>query len=270
MKNDYNKKSSNHEKVYKKAELYDIAFDFRDIPRECDFLEKLFFKSANRKPDSFLELGAGPAYHTIEFARRGLKVTALDLSEDMVRYGLSKAKENGISIEYICADMIGFKPPGKYDLAVLLMDSATYLLDNQSVYDHFECVADCLNENGLYILEMSHPRQVFKVGDSEIPEWTMERAGKKVQFRWGEEGDHFDPITQISDITVRVKYSDENEEGEIIDKAKGRCFTANEFQALVDASARFKIISMYGSMDEDIPFDNDKKAWRMVPVLQKV
>jgi hypothetical protein len=117
---------------------------------------------------------------------------------------------------------------------------------------------------------MFHPRQVFKVGDSDIPDWTMERDGKKVRFRWGEEDDYFDPITQISDITVRINYSDENEEGEIIDKSRGRCFTANEFKALIDASNRFKIIGMYGSMDEDIPFGNDKKAWRMVPVLQKV
>ena len=29
---------SGHGALYRAAEYYDIAFDFRDIPRECDFL----------------------------------------------------------------------------------------------------------------------------------------------------------------------------------------------------------------------------------------
>jgi len=270
MKKENKRISSNHSEIYKKAEYYDIAFDFRDVSKECDFLEEVFLKLVNRKPEGFLELGAGPAYHTIEFTKRGLKATALDLSSNMVQYGLSKAQADGISIEYVCADMVGFNLPGQYDLAALLMDSASYFLDNQSVYNHFRCVADCLKDGGLYFLEISHPRYVFKVGEPIITEWTMERDNKKVQFQWGAKDDPFDPITQITDITVRIKYSDGTAEGEIVDKAPGRCFTANEFKALVDASGCFRIIGMYGAMDENIPFDNDKKAWRMVSVLQKI
>ncbi|MFC1745736.1 hypothetical protein ACFL35_17215, partial [Candidatus Riflebacteria bacterium] len=49
-----------------------------------------------------------------------------------------------------------------------------------------------------------------------------------------------------------------------------RCFTTNEIKALVQASARFEIIDFYGSMKSDVPFSNEKKSWRMIPVLQKI
>jgi len=30
------------------------------------------------------------------------------------------------------------------------------------------------------------------------------------------------------------------------------------------------VVASFGSPDVDVPFDNDKRAWRMVPVLQKM
>ncbi|MBD3232925.1 MAG: methyltransferase domain-containing protein [candidate division Zixibacteria bacterium] len=261
--------TENHAKIYAKSKYYDIAFDFRDVPRECDFLSDIFSDITGRKPASFLELAAGPAYHTIEFAKGGLQATAMDISPEMVSYGLERAKINRASIEYVNADMIDFQLPGKYDLAALLMDSAGYLLDNESVYRHLISVSDVLNPGGIYVLEMSHPRDVFGVKESTLSDWKMERGDIKVITRWGDLTDNFDPITQVTDVTVRIKYRDGANEGEIINISKERKFTANEFKALVDASGCFRIVAMYGAMDKDIPFDNDLKAWRMVSVLQK-
>jgi SAM-dependent methyltransferase len=259
-----------HDGLYRLAEYYDIAFDFRDVGVECDFLTELYRRSAAREPASFLELAAGPAYHTIELARRGLRATALDLSPAMVRHGRAKAAAAGVAIDYVEGDMTGFSLPATYDLAALLMASCEYLLDNDAVLSHLDRVADHLNDGGLYVVEMSHPRDAFEVGRSTKPAWDMERDGTRVHMEWGHDGDPFDPITQLTEVSVRVEFEDGTQHGSHEERAPQRAFTANELRALVAASGRFEIAGMYGSMSVEIPFGNDKAAWRMVPVLRRV
>lgn len=259
-----------HHDLYKLAEIYDIAFDFRDVPAECAFLRELCRKHAGREPEGFLELGAGPAWHPIEFARRGARATALDLSQAMVDYAREKARTQGVEIEAVRADMVRFEIPGSYDLAATLMDSSVYLLDNEAVLSHLACVADHLTDGGLYVLEMGHPRDVFGVGKSTRTTWDAERDGTKVHTEWGAEDDPFDPITQIRQVTVTIEYSGPKGSGTVTETAPERIFTANEFRALVTASARFEIVGTFGAMDANVPFSNEKAAWRMVPVLRKV
>ena len=56
-------KSKFHEDFYSFAKYYDIAFDFKDIPKECSFLKELAIKHLNHPLTSFIEFGAGPALH---------------------------------------------------------------------------------------------------------------------------------------------------------------------------------------------------------------
>jgi len=262
---------TNHKDIYKNAELYDIAFDFRDVPKECDFLTESCERFSGRKPASFLELAAGPAWHTREFARRGLDACALDLSPDMVAYGLDKARQDGVKIRYECGDMVSFEIDMKFDLVAILMDSTSYLLDNESVLKHFSSVADCLNPGGVYVLEMGHPRDAFNIGKSTTgTDWEMSRDGKTVHMVWGEKDDPFDPITQQSQTTVTIEVTTDEGTETIKEIATQRCFTATEFAALVQASGRFEMVHRFGSLDSSIPFSNDEKAWRMAPILKKV
>ncbi|MBD3335035.1 MAG: methyltransferase domain-containing protein [Candidatus Eisenbacteria bacterium] len=260
----------NHAELYKFAEYYDIAFDFRDVPAECDFLASLVQKHLGRAPRSFLELGAGPAQHALEFARRGLTCSALDLAQEMVDYTAGKAREQKISLNAIRADMEEFTLEGSYDLAALLMNSAVYLLDNTAVLRHFDAVARHLNDGGLYILEMSHPRDIFGIDRSTQNEWTMTRGETRVWMEWGRHDDAFDPITQLTDVTVSMRFEGPGGSGGIKVVSPERCFTANELKALVAASGRFRIVDEYGAMNQAVPFNNDEAAWRMVAVLQKM
>lgn len=259
---------TNHSILYEYAEYYDIAFDFRDVPQQCSFLQTIYTKYLDRKPTSFLELGAGPAWHAIEFARQGIRSCALDLSPAMVEYGLDKAKKQGTIIEYINADMIDYSVDHKYDLAVLLLDTASYLLDNDSVYRHFNSVHQSLTENGIYIMELSHPKDVFRVGQTTQNSWKSARNGKTVTFQWGEVGDVFDPIKQIAEVTVIMTVEENQQSQTFRDIAPQRCFTINELKALVDASQCFRLLDTLGDFDENITLGH-KKAWRIIAILQK-
>jgi 2-polyprenyl-3-methyl-5-hydroxy-6-metoxy-1,4-benzoquinol methylase len=259
-----------HEGFYSFAKYYDIAFDFKNVPQECRFLESVFTKHTQRPLTSFIEFGSGPALHCIEMARTLKQVTAVDLSSEMTAYAKFKAQQAGVNVNCECADMIHYQSTQRYDLTTLLMDSTSYLLTNANVIDHLRSVAGILNPGGLYILEMSHPKGIFEMAKTTVNDWEMERDGVRVKIKWGAEGDEFDPITQLTNVSVKLEYTDGEKTGTIEDQSPQRCFTATEFAALVAASGVFEIVEYYGAMKSEVPFNNEEKAWRMVPILRKI
>jgi SAM-dependent methyltransferase len=224
-----------HEEFYAFAKYYDIAFDFKDVAKECRFLESVFQKHCHRPVGSMVEFGAGPALHCLEMAKTLNLVTAVDLSPEMTEYARLKATQLQVQMNCQCADMIKYESPEKYDLATLLMDSTSYLLSNEDVIEHLRSVAKILNPAGLYVLEMSHPKSVFGATSSTVSEWEMEKEGTKVKVQWGAVGDTFNPLTQITNVSVRLEYEDGDKKGVIEDRSPQRCFTATEFSAFVCA-----------------------------------
>lgn len=258
-----------HPRIYQHARCYDVAFGFRDVAAECDTLAELMARHAAPALGAVLELASGPARHAREFARRGAAATALDSAPAMLDYALGCAARDGVPLATACADMGDFRLARRFDLAVLLMDSASYLLDNAAVLRHLGCVAGHLAEGGLYVLEMSHPRDAFGVGTSADTHWSSQADGLRVDMQWGAEGDAFDPVTQIDEVTVTMDWSGPDGSGQLIERARQRRFTANEFDALVRASGHFDIVEWLGSLATPVPFSSDPAAWRMVPVLRR-
>jgi SAM-dependent methyltransferase len=262
-----------HPRIYDRARLYDVAFSFRDTAAECDALAALLQRHAGRTPASVLELAAGPARHAREFARRGAAAAALDSAPAMCAFAHDRARADGVALEAVCADMVDFRLDRRFDLALLLMDSASYLLDNDAVISHLRAVAAHLADGGLYVLEMSHPRDAFGTGASTHTSWTQTLDGWSVTTQWGAAGDAFDPITQQEQVTVTLDWTGPDGGGHLVDTARQRRFTATEFDALVRASGCFEAVERLGSLtpsEPPVPFDDSPAAWRMVPVLRRL
>lgn len=260
--------NKSHTKLYSFAEIYDIAFDFKDFEGECEFMVSVYEDVMGRMPRSWLEMAAGPARHTLEMARRGLTSTALDLSSAMVEYGRELGQKAGVEFEYICGDMTDFELKRPVELAGLLLDSSSYLLENETVYEHLSCVAEALADSGVYILEMAHPGDHLGARKTTKTDWEMERDGKKVRTIWGDESDSLDAVSQIIETSVRMIVTENGRSSEIVDSCPQRFFTCTEFQALVEASGRFELVAQYGAMDKQIDLRHEK-AWRMISVLKK-
>lgn len=260
---------NNHVDFYSKAKYYDIAFSFKNVREENQTILDVFRRHNGRDAKSFLDIGAGPASNAIEMARRGIKSFALDYSPEMVAYGIEKAKAAGVSISYLRGDMRNFELPEPVDLAAIFMDSTSYLIRNEDVINHLLSVARSLKKDGLYLLEMSHPRDVFSVGKSASTEWTQKQNDIEVTVKWGADGDVFDPIKQTTLVTACLQFKTPLESDEIVDRSEQRCFTFNEIDALVKASGCFEMVEVIGSLKPNVPFSNDKSCWRMIPVLRK-
>ena len=69
--------------LYTIPEIYDIAFDFRDVPAEVDFLLEKTKMYLGRNAGSTMELACGPAYHTREMGKRKLIADAAETAIDI-------------------------------------------------------------------------------------------------------------------------------------------------------------------------------------------
>ncbi len=106
------------------------------------------------QPGSAVEdLGCGRGRHAIPLARRGFAVTGVDLSEKMLGIARTRARKEGVAVEWVREDMRVFRRPGTFDLCLSLFTSFGYFNDeeNQKVLDN---VGMSLKEEGILLLDL--------------------------------------------------------------------------------------------------------------------
>jgi SAM-dependent methyltransferase len=209
-----------------------------------------------------LELAAGPADHAVEFARRGAVATALDLSTAMCARAAERAAEPGLALDVVHADMTDFRLDRRYDLALLLLDSASVLLTDDAMAGFLAAVARHLEPGGLLIVDLGVDPPGLTTTD-----WTVEAGDVVVHTQWGGD-DVRDPLTGVDRHHVRIAARRGNaaDPEVVVDEfVPGRTWTAARIQAIADTRGKLRLLARYGSTEEDIPIDPD--AWRDIPVL---
>lgn len=252
-------------------EIYDIAFDFRDVGKEVNFLRDMAKQNSGRDVKTALEFACGPAYHTREFARRGLISYGLDLEPQMVAYAQGLIDKECLDATIVQGDMRTFQSDQKFDLVYILMASFAHLHTNDDIIANLNCAADLLNDGGIYIISTAHPRDFY--GDEEPSaetSWEMSRGAVTVKTSWGGTEEKFDPITEIDDIIVsyEVTSPDGAVRYEFPDRYR-RC-SYQLFDALVKLSGRFEIVDVFGDFNKELKLSNDRACWRFIPVLRKM
>jgi len=139
--------------VYKQPLYYEIAFSFMNIKEQIDLFEDFIKKYSGIEVKRFLDIGCGPSFQLREIAKRGYDAVGLDSSSEMLKYLEKKAKEEGVKIETIKADMTDFRLERKADFAFTMMGTISYIESNEKFLAHLDSVAHSLNKGGLYLIE---------------------------------------------------------------------------------------------------------------------
>jgi len=258
--------------AYSRPFLYDLAFSFRDYAAEADLLEA-WCGRAGRRPRSVLELAAGPAGHALEFARRGLEVPALDLSQAMCDYASEKASGQGLPLEIVRADMREFRLPRRFDLAIQMIDSIAHLHTLEDMVRHLRAVAAHLEPGGCYILEMEHPRDFLgrSARTSGISQpWRVAGDGVEVVATWGSLEDGYDYLEGIFTARVEIRALREGHEVDrLVEQCRMRDWTAMEFRAALELAGGLEIAESHGDFALDAALDSTPASWRMIHVLRR-
>ncbi|MEO8180963.1 MAG: class I SAM-dependent methyltransferase [Deltaproteobacteria bacterium] len=252
-----------HATIYDAAALYDLAFSYRDFPKETRFLRQLYAQRLGREPRSFLELAAGPARHALEMRAEGLDVAALDLSAAMAAHSQHRARERGLPFQYVVGDMTNFAFDRNFDLIACMLCSATYLLTDEQFQRHLSCVRAALADDGVYILELPHPDEASEAKTSE--RWTMKDERGELSVEWCEAAAENKLLT----IDVRLEYRprDGRPPQLVVDRGRQRDISEADLSQMARATG-FVVSDVFGALDEAVAL-HDPKAWRMVAVLRK-
>ena len=131
------------------AKGYDSESYVQGTVGEVDFIEKElgFDKSKN-----FLDIGCGTGRHAIELAKRGYKVTGIDLSKAQLERAKEKAKGVNLDIEFIQKDARQLEFEGLFDTVIMICEGAFPLMETDEMnFKILQNAARALKENGKFI-----------------------------------------------------------------------------------------------------------------------
>jgi SAM-dependent methyltransferase len=258
--------------IYDEPEFYEAACAYRDVPAEVNAMLRWSEKHrvATAGPlRTVLELAAGPAEHARELARRGLDATALDLSPAMCARAGDLAAAAGVGLTVVQADMRDFSLPGRFDLAVTMLNSLCHLLTLDDMIQHLASVARHLVPGGVYIAELAHPADYLSAERRTSSEWSSDVPDGTVSVRWGGGKDEIDPITQVTREHVSVTYRKRGGAVRTVtDVVPNRFWSATEMAAALRLAGGLVLAASYGDFDTDSPVDAPD-AWRMILVLRR-
>ncbi len=151
---------------------YELAYSYRNLAAECDFLVAAAERSLGYPPRSALELGAGPAGHGRLLARRGLEVWALDHDVAALAYLADVAP----ALHRLEADLRGYTLPAPVDLVYCPLSTFAYLLNEGDWAAGLACAATALNPRGAIVLEFALADQ----DDAQDRSWHVEEGSLRV------------------------------------------------------------------------------------------
>jgi SAM-dependent methyltransferase len=105
---------------------------------------------------SALDLACGTGSVALELARKGISVTGLDLSPQMLAQARMKlAAEPSLRVSFLHGDMRSFQLPEPVQLVTCWFDAMNYNLRDEDLMATFCCAAACLEKGGLFVFDMN-------------------------------------------------------------------------------------------------------------------
>jgi 2-polyprenyl-3-methyl-5-hydroxy-6-metoxy-1,4-benzoquinol methylase len=116
---------------------------------ECDFIEQ---EISYNKKTKILDLGCGTGRHSRELARRGYKVTGVDLSESQLNRAKQLAEKDRLTIDFQIQDARNLTFHNEFDLVIMLCEGGFPLMETDEMnFRILQNAARALKENGKFI-----------------------------------------------------------------------------------------------------------------------
>lgn len=156
------------------AGCYDRLTNDVDYPAVVDFYFEILAKEGLR-PKTAVDLACGTGSVSLLLAQHGIKVTGVDMSEDMLTAAWDKVSDLEKPPMFICQKLQELRLPKAVDLAVCALDSLDYITDPFDCAEAIRRVYKVLNPGGIFIFDVNTPEklramdgQVFLDEDDDV------------------------------------------------------------------------------------------------------
>ena len=148
------------------AQSYDRLTNDVDYAAVVDFYFQILQKEG-LQPRTAVDLACGTGSVALLLAKRGLSVTGVDMSEDMLTVAWEKAAELEEPPMFVCQKLQQLQLPRGVDLAVCALDSLDYILDPADCAEAIRRVYRALNPGGIFIFDVNTPEKL-KAMDGQV------------------------------------------------------------------------------------------------------
>lgn len=225
------------------AWLYDAAFDW-DIEDEVDWLIDQLGKGVT----TILEPFCGSGRMFPPFARRGITVSGVDLSEEMLVRAAARMVSAGLpQPRTLRSDVRGFDLGDTFDGAICPINSFGYLLTGEDARRHLACVARHLRSGSKYLAQVGLRRLTDLSGTDEpdVGGWEVDHERGRIGAQWF--GRAFDPETQVETQVARFTMLDGPDEGKVYEMDhQVRLWDWASWSALIETSPFTQVAAFDG------------------------
>lgn len=207
-----------------------------------------------RRGSAIEDLGCGRGRHAIPLARRGYRVTGVDLSEKMLSMARERAGREGVEVEWVREDMRTFCRPGSFHLCLSLFTSFGYFRDeeNQQVLNN---VSKSLRRRGVLVLDLRNAGK----GLNRLADWDEMKEVPSGKLRMSMRFDRNSGRAKARHVLTRPDGI------RISSTFDVRIYSTSELAGML-RGAGMKTVDFFGSLSGD-PFRDD--STRMVVVSRK-
>lgn len=222
---------------------------------EADFLQAVAAQFSPRPVKSVLELGCGGGRQTLEMARRGYSVTAIELNPICVKWTQHRLDRCQRSADVRCGDMADFLVSKHVDLAHCLVNTFRHLTSEQSARRHLQCVAAALKPGGVYVLGFHLlPPDAAEI-DSE--RWTIQKGTTRVTTTIRVL--NFDRRSRIETVRFCMKVTTPRRILRTTTDHRLRIYRADQFRRLLRSVPELELIGVYDfcyDLSEPLPLND--------------
>ena len=185
------------------SEEYLNVYRHRD-DKDAEALSTLVLNNVDlAKESNVLDMACGTGRHAIIFAKEGFKVTAFDLSDNLLSIARQNAKLLKLNVDFVKSDIREFRTEKKFNLILNLFTSIGYFEKDEENYFILNKAYQLLADNGYFVLDYFNknyletnlvPQTVdefdntiivqnrFISGERVIKEITIDKEGKTNKF----------------------------------------------------------------------------------------
>ncbi|MBR5126057.1 MAG: methyltransferase domain-containing protein [Oscillospiraceae bacterium] len=156
------------------AVSYDRLTNDVDYEATVAFYNEILHREGLR-PRTCVDLACGTGSVTKLLSQQGLRVTGVDMSEEMLTVAWDKCAELEDPPRFLCMKLQELWLPRGVDLAVCALDSLDYITDPADCAEAIRRVYKALNPGGIFIFDVNTPEklramdaQVFLDEDDDV------------------------------------------------------------------------------------------------------
>ncbi len=238
-----------------------FAYLYDELINDVNYEEWLgyYFKIFQRyglKPSLGLDLGCGTGNLTTLLADKGIEMTGIDLSEDMLM--VAREKADGRDILYLNQDMREFELYGTVDFIVSSLDCINYITDKRDLLKVMKLANNYLNPGGLFIFDINTPYKLENI----IGNNTFILENEEVFCSWQNE---FDKKRKISDFYLTFFCEDNGAYRRFDEEHSERAYSIDEIKTVIESSG-MRLLNVYNELSFKAP---NAKSERVFFVVQE-